>query len=259
MVWHAARVVFPQSRGAVTLELESVPAGPAAPVVSLNVLCRSRSLAEYDGITARVRVPRLPRQRVKRALTQAIEQYGGVRFVSLTAAHDSGALDATISFPHRWPVLARNLVSVPQLMLVEQAELYSELLQRLGVSHTTEHSTFRVGRMQLRQPPERYQLIDAFSAALARCRAVSLYAAELPLRQSMRAEYRSGPKSFFDLALSRGLGATSRCSLLDCDEIGAFIERCCGVVIADLEWHVTARFWAREPGAQPAPSSKVNG
>jgi hypothetical protein len=258
MVWHAARVVFPQSRGSVTLELQSVPAGPSEPVVALNVLCRARSLAEYDGITARIQVPRFGRQRAKRALALALERYGGSHFVGLTAAHDNGGLDATIAFPYRLPFIAHNVVSVPHLMLVEQAELYAELLDTLGIAHSAQHSTFRVPRMQLRRMPEPARLLDAFGVALPRCRAASLYAAELPLRQSMRAEHRSGTKGYFDLTLSRGLSSAAPCTLIDCDEMGAFLEQCCGISIADLEWHVTARFWAREPAAQALPSSNVS-
>jgi hypothetical protein len=238
-----------------------VPEHPADPEIVISVACRGRNPGEYEGITAQIRMPKLGRQRALDLVRHGLRQYGGTRFVGVTAsgmANGGSGLDVTVCFPHRFPFIAHNVVAVPNLMLVQQAEVYSEVLAALGVSHMAFHSTFKVQRMQLRSLPEPRDLVDAFGRALRACRTVSLYAAELPLRQSMRAEQRRGRGGAFELTLSRGLSLAAPCTLRDCDEIGDFLEQHCDVRVAEVEWHVAARLWPGEPSPARTASRDVS-
>jgi hypothetical protein len=244
---------LPSPGGALTLHLESVPLQPSDPALSLDVACRGGSVVDFDAVTLRIRSRRMNTARALKVAEHALDEYGGTRFVGLTATAGPGrsgaGLDATVCFPHRVAFVAHNVVSVPHVMLVEQVDVYSEILRSLGVAHRAVHSTFKVPRVQMRSMPSKAQLVESFAVTIGSGLTAALYAAELPLRHSMRVEYRSGRDGHLDLALSRGRSNGQSCSVLDCDELQNFIERHFEARVSELEWQVTTRLWGGEQNA----------
>lgn len=259
MIAQAALSSAPRGKGPLLLHLKSVPEHPADPVVRVDVVCRAARVPELEAVTARVRVPRVRPRQADHVLARALQSYGGTRYVALTAGGPSrrpgaGMFDLTVCFPHRLSFIAHNVLAVPHLMAVEEVEAYSTILNTLGVAHRVKHSNFDCRAIQLRQMPTAAQLCEAFAHGVRRGFATSLYAAELPLRQSTRVEYRGGREGFLDVTLYRGASAGQCCTPSECDVVQRFVEEHFGLSVAHTEWDVSAHLWTSPP---PLPLQDV--
>lgn len=259
MIAQAALGSAPRSKGPLLLHLKSVPDHPLDPVVRVDVVCRAARLPELEAVTARIRVPRVKAKQAEHVLGSALQSHGGRRFVGFTAGGPArrpgaGTLDLTICFPHRLGFIAHNVLAVPHLMAVEEVEAYSTILETLGVAHRVKHSRFDCRAIQLRQMPTHAELGAAFAHGVRQGFATSVYAAELPLRQSMRVEYRAGREGFLDVTLYRGASAGQACMPSECDVVQRFVEDHFAVSVPDTEWAVSAHVWTSPP---PEPLQNV--
>lgn len=256
----------PAASSRLVLRLESLPKDPEDALISVDAVYHG-PLRTQGALTVRVRRPPLPPATAARVAAAALEQFGDLTFTSLSAWRSgerdaSDTFDVTISFPHVLPFVSRNWLIVPPLLSADEARLYSRLLHVLGVAHRRYGTDFRFSSLQLRGRLQPTAPIAALRAALEGELDAALYAAALPVTQSMRIEQVALPSGngHLDCVLSRGLSSSYTCGPEDADEMQGFLERHLDVKFVGRLWRATSSSIgtplraAQQPRSQPRPS-----
>lgn len=212
-----------------------------------------------------VRAP-LERASTDKLLADAITQFGGQKFTNMCLAPpgtaeqrsssaeagriaipESGlseALDLTVYFPSRVPFFARNVALLSEALDAQVLDDLAVVLAALGVRGQRRGGALHIARRQLRRPMTREQQIGAYQEASRRKLPVSLYAATLPTKQSMRVAESSvqldggSTLHFVDCQLSHGLTPDSMTTPSDATRMQKLLTGHFSVELGHRRWKV---------------------
>lgn len=197
--------------------------------------------------TLEVRLRKYGARASRELLDELLGRFGSMRYTSLSTVNAlaaRGRFDVTVMFPTRLlPFVARNLALVPEQPMDRPGRALSRILQALGVRHRAVGSGFEISGWQLRRPLRREALVRAYEAARDEGVAISLYAAALPVTQSVRieeaeaipeGEHRQVP--YVDCFLSRGLSPSRPCTAEDAGAMEEIVQRHFGIDFGGRIW-----------------------
>jgi len=257
LVRHAALAVASatgqNALGAFELELDDAP----LKLTLSAVLSQRGGRSSIDTLTLRAR--RTDGLTGLGIASAALEQFGSTDYTSVSAwPWDAGRraepFEATVYFASRFPFLASNVVLPPSVALLEHIDAFCDILGRLGVRYRRDGSTIRAKGRQLRFPMRSWAQLLAYEAALDHGLGAALYAAALPVTQSMRVEQGVDFRSdsvYVDCALSRGLSGGRGCTTADAAQLQLFALRHLGLDAARHRWLV------RAAGGRPLPPRRA--